>query len=491
MKKQSKKTSNKNIMKTVKMTTIVLAIVLISMIGFFGVYVQNRNQVTNKVKDYTYSMAINGARTIKLQLDTASTEIIKDKDGNVIEKATDEEIQKNGYVKEQVPNNAEEDKTVENYKKTKKIVENRLKYLGVQEYNISLNEAIGELTIEIPEDERTDTVVSNLVSTGKFEIIDTDTKEVLLDNNHIKSSDVLYSTTEKGTTVFLEIAFNKEGKAKLEEVSKTYVAVEEEKTENNTVVENVVTETQTNEVANETTETEVKATTKKITMKVNGQEIMTTSFDDPITNGKIQLSVGTATTDSSSLQDYITQAQNVAVSLDNGNMPLQYNIVKNEYILSDITEQDLINVEVAIGIAILVGIVILIATYKTNGLVAGFAYVGLAALYVLLIRYANVLMSIESIFAIGIILILNYILVDMLLKNIKNAGKLVNKSVLETYVKFFNRLVPVCIMTIAFCFMKWIPVSSFGMTLFWGIVVMVVYNATVTRELFRIKLENK
>lgn len=489
MKKQSKKVSNKNIMKTIKMTTMVLAIVLISMIGFFGIYTQNRNQVTNQVKDYTYSMSINGARTIKLQLNTSSTEVIKDKDGNIIEEATDEEIEQNGYVKEEVPNNAEEDKTVENYKKVKKVIEGRLKYLGIQEYNISLNEKNGELTVEVPEDEKTDTIVSNLVTTGKFEIIDTDTKEVLLDNSHIKSSDVLYSTTESGTTVFLEIAFNKEGKSKLKEISATYVEVEE--TEDNTIAENVVSETETNE----TTENESEETkTKQITMKINNQEIMTTSFDTPITNGKIQLSVGSATTDSSSLQDYISQAQNVAVALDNGNMPLQYNIVKNEYILSDITKQDLINVEISIAIALLVGIIILIVTYKTNGLIAGFTNIGLAAIYVLLIRYTNVIMSIESVFAIGIILVLNYIFVYILLKNMQNTDmseNLVDKLIKETSIKFFNRLVPVCIITIVFCFIKWIPVSSFGMTLFWGIVLVATYNATFTRKLFRIKFENK
>ena len=308
------------------------------MISFFGIYKQNKNRMSNTVKDYTYAMSIDGARIIKLQLDTATTEVIKDSEGNIVEEATDEEIEQNGYVKEEVPNNAQEDKTVENYKKVKKIIEKRLNYLGVQEYNISLNETTGELTIEIPENASTDTIVSNLVTIGKFEIIDTDTNEILLDNSNIKSSDVLYNTTETGTSVYLEIVFNKEGKNKLEEISKTYVETEEI-TENNTTVE-------TNEIveeANETTEETTNTVEKTITMKIDDEEIMTTSFDDPITTGSIQLSVGTATTDTATLQDYITQAQSVAVALDNGNMPLQYNIAKNEYILSDEYANKIIN----------------------------------------------------------------------------------------------------------------------------------------------------
>ena len=72
MKKQDKKTNNKNIMKTIKILTVILLIVLVSMIGFFGIYKQNKNQMSNIVKDYSYAMDINGARTIKMQ---SSTEI--------------------------------------------------------------------------------------------------------------------------------------------------------------------------------------------------------------------------------------------------------------------------------------------------------------------------------------------------------------------------------------------------------------------------------
>lgn len=502
MKEQSKKTDNKNIMKAIKIITIILFIVLITVISFFGIYKQNKNKVANTVKDYTYSMSINGARTIKLQLDTGKKEIIKDSEGKIIESATDEEIEKNGYVKEEVPNNAEEAKTLDNYKKVKNIIEKRLNYLGVQEYNISLNEETGELIVEIPENLGTDTVVSNLIKTGKFEIIDSETKEVLLDNSNIKSSDVLYNTTENGTGVYLDITFNKEGKAKLEEISKTYVKVEE-KEENNTVEDsNVIADTNVVEDGNVVSEDvntiteENAANEKKITMKIDDEEIMSTSFEDPITTGSIQLSVGTASTDSGTIEDYIKQAQSVAVALDNGNMPLKYTVGSNEYILSDIIENDLKIVAIIISIIVLVGIIILIAKYKTNGLIAGFSYIGLTALYLLLIRYANVMISIESICAILIILVLNYIFTQMLLNRIDEKSKekntkSVDKKVLETYVKFFNRLIPVCIITIAFCFVKWIPLSSFGMTLFWGIIIIAVYNAVVTRMLLKIKMEDK
>ena len=53
-------------MKTVKILTITLLVILISMISFVGIYQKNKNKMENKVKDYSYSMSLNGARTIKL-----------------------------------------------------------------------------------------------------------------------------------------------------------------------------------------------------------------------------------------------------------------------------------------------------------------------------------------------------------------------------------------------------------------------------------------
>ncbi len=490
MGKKNKKTNNKNIMKAVKISTIILLIILVSMIGFLGIYKQNKNQMTNVVKDYSYSMAINGARNIELVINTDTTEVIKDSEGNVIEDATDEEIEQNGYVTEEVAVNSDEIKTVENYNKTKEIIEKRLKKLGVEEYNISLNTKTGEIIVEIPEDDKTDTVVSNINTVGKFEITDSETGEVLLDNSNIKSSSVLYNTETNGTSVYLEIAFNKEGKEKLEEISKTYVHEEDETTSEDNIVEENATEEQDEDKATEET------AGKEITMKVDDNEIMTTHFEETITTGKIQLSVGSATTDTKTLQGYISQAQNMATVLDSGNLPIKYEIEKNQYILSNINEEQIRNIAVAIAVLVVIGIIVLIIKYKAKGLLAGISFIGLSAIYLLLVRYANVVISVESIFGIAIILILNFIFTFMLLDKIENNLKenkenVVNKATVETYKKFFIRIIPICIMVVAFCFIKWIPISSFGMISFWGLLMIAVYNVVITRYLLKVSVEDK
>ena len=39
-------------MKKVKIITIILAIILVSLISFVGIYMQTQNRMENKVKDY-------------------------------------------------------------------------------------------------------------------------------------------------------------------------------------------------------------------------------------------------------------------------------------------------------------------------------------------------------------------------------------------------------------------------------------------------------
>ena len=459
-------------MKTVKILTITLLVILISMISFVGIYQKNKNRMENKVKDYSYSMSLNGARTIKLKVNTESTD--------------------------DVPNNSEEVLTAENYKKSKEVIEKRLNKMNVEEYTTSVNETTGEITIQIPEqNSQTDTIIGNLNTVGKFEILDSETKEVLLNNDDIKSSEVLYNTTNSGTSVYLQIEFNKNGKDKLKNVSQTYVSVNN--TTNNTT-ENNVAENTTSETENETTNTttegssDTATTEKKITMKIDDQEIMSTSFDEPITTGKIQLSVGSATTDRTTLQNYVDQAQSVATTLDTGKLPVKYDLEKNQYILPKLTTQDLIKVEIAIAIIAVVGIIILIVKHKLNGLLAGIAYIGLSAVYILVVRYTNVTISIESIAGIIIVLILNYIFTTIFLNKIEELNKekaenVMKKATGETYKKFYLRIIPICIMAIAFSFIKWIPISSFGMITFWGIVIIAIYNAIITRYLLKANVE--
>ena len=177
-------------MKKIKILTIILAIILVIMIGFFGIYVQKQNRMENQVRDYSYAMDLKGVRSIRLELDKETSTVVKDAEGNEVSDAddlTDEELTQKGYTKEEVPNNTEEMKNINNYQLSKKIIEQRLKDTGVDNYIIRLDEENGDIIIELPENEQIGNTISLINSSGKFEIADSSTNQVLMENSDIRN----------------------------------------------------------------------------------------------------------------------------------------------------------------------------------------------------------------------------------------------------------------------------------------------------------------
>lgn len=473
-------------MKKLKMLTIVLVVILITMIAFGGIYIQKQNRMENIIKNYSYAMDLKGARNIRLKVNQKNKTVIKDSEGKEVESSedlTDDQIKEKGYTKEEIPYNSQESQKEENYKESKKIIEERLKSLKITDYNIKIDESTGDILLEIAENDNTDSIVSNIGTVGKFEIIDSETKEVLMDNNDIKLANVMYgssnsSTTSSnsGTTVYLNIEFTKDGAKKLEDISNKYVK----------------TETTQNTTESEDTDNS-ESTEKKITMKIDDEEIMSTSFDETLKTGKLQLSIGKATTDSKTLESYVTQASNMAVVLDSGKMPIKYEVDENQYILSDITSQELdIVVYILVGIVAILSIIFIIR-YKSYGAIGAVSYIGLISIFLILIRYANVAVSIQGILAIALVFILNYVFVNKLIGKVNKKElkeKTTNQKIKEVYKEFFVKIIPICIATIVFCFAGWDPISSFGMIMFWGIVLIAIYNYIITSTLLKIQ-DNK
>ena len=465
-------------MKKIKILTIVLAIILLSMIGFFGIYTQVQNRMENQVKDYSYAMDINGSRNIILSVSEDNNTIIKDGEGNEVEDAdslTDEEIAQNGYTKEEQPINSEESKNSDNYKKTKEIIQNRLNQLGIDNYIIRLDEESGNIILETTEDDKINDVLNVITTTGKLEILDHETNEVLFNNDDIKSAKVTSQQLEDGTTIYLQLNLNEEGIKKLEKI----------KNDENTNIE--TDNTTENTTQNETTgdeETSQNSTEKQAKATLDGQNINEFSFSDQTNIKILRIPIGDKSTNTTTLNNNANEASYIEFMVNTKNFPLTYEISGNQYILSEITsEQMQIALYIALGI-IAIGLIMLIAKHKSSGVLAAISYIGFMASFMLVIKYTNVTLSLEGFLGMAIVLILNYILVK----------KLLNKSYkIETYKEFFIKILPIIILSIVFCFVNWTPISSFAMVLFWGILLIAIYNIIVTSNLIKIKKgkENK
>lgn len=473
-------------MRKTKIITIILGIILISLIAFAGIYVKNQNRMENLIKDYEFGMNLDGARQVTLKVKEEEVTVIKDSEGNIIEEElTEEEIEERGYVTEVTTVSNEEKYSIEDYKKSKKTIESRLEELGVEEYLIRMDETNGTIIIEIPENSATDYIVSNIGQASKFEIIDSETEEVLMNNDDLKNVSVLYGRTSEDTndiTVFLNFEFTKEGKNKLENITNKYVVVEEKEDIDSESTEETEENTETEE-SEEETETE-----KTITMMIGATEVITTSFDAPITDGVLQLSMGSATSDEETLQENLKSATTITTLLNNGNLAVEYETSENKYILSNLQEKFYILMLSMLVIEVIL-VIVLIIKYKVLGLLCGISSIGALAIFSLVIRYINIQVNFETLLGVILILALNFILLARLLEKIRFTQE-IKKGIREVFIKFFVQIIPLCIIAIIFSFISWNPMYNLGLTMFWGLVVIAIYNLLITRTILLIK-ENK
>lgn len=482
--------------------TKILAILIICLISFVGIYVQKLNSMENVVKDYKKSKELEGYRQVILEISDA-TQVLSS-EGKVIGNTDDfdeSSITKNNYTKTETLVNKDESKTIDNYEKSKNIIEKRLSAFGVQDYNLSLDSETGRIYISLPEDDNTDTVISNLTQVGNFVIKDSETGVEYIKNEDLKKVSSVYNTTTDGTTVALQIELNKVGKEILKNLSSgDYATIKEtENKEENNATENsdsnsveaeasVTDKNNTIEAdANNTensdaTSTEENSETKqkKIVLAIDTNEMITTSFDEPMVDGVLQLTMGKASKDSKTVSDTLSSTSRMAVLLNEGTMPLTYKVSNNMYIQQSNNQSNvLLYTIIVLAIISLILVIYLIVKYKAQGLWATLGHVGFFALYLLLIRYTNVEVSIASLFAIFISLLLNFEINRELLKDEENANK--------KYMSFIMKVIPIYIISIIFSFTKLTVLNTFGMAMFWGITLSVIYNLTITRILIKTK----
>lgn len=439
-----------------KVTFVILLIILISLISLGGIFIQKAKFVENIIPDYKLGMDLTGSRLIELGVSTSKNKVIYDKEGKVVTEEGE------GTTTKEEPVNPEETLTKENYEKSKQVFEQRLKEMKVANYELRFDENTGKVFLRIPENVDTDTVAQYTAIKGVFEVTNEE-EQTLLNNSHIKKAQVVYGNSTTGTTVYLTIQFNKEGTEILKDITNTYI---------------------------KTTNEEGKEQTKTVNFKIDDTTLINTYFDKEIVDGKIQLSIGKASTSSNDISQYIKEASSIAVLLNTNSLPITYTIERNTYVMSDITQEMFLVPMIVLGVILTIGILFLMIRYGKNGFLTAISFVGYIAVLLLALRYFNVVITLEGMIGIIIAIILNYIFsvyLLHLLKNNKTEGQA--KNFKEAMLKALFILVPVTITVVIFCFAellpmaKWQPISSFGMTIFWGIFVSFLYHLVFTRTL--------
>ena len=241
--------------KKLNVVLIVLVIILISIISFVGIYHMEKNQMVSMLPNYILGTNISGYRKVTLELSDEEAQIDSETvtlgETDLTENVTgeNETSQEEG---ENVTNQslADENTTTnetsttpsvsaeekENYKKSAEIIKARLKSLEVEDYSISVDGSTGKIELTLPENDQTDTILSDIVQVGNFSISDTNTGEVLMTNKDIRSVTVEKSESYGYTVVVMNINFNTAGSRKFRNITKDYNenAVVEETSENTT-----------------------------------------------------------------------------------------------------------------------------------------------------------------------------------------------------------------------------------------------------------------
>ena len=432
------KQNNKALKLLGKISTIVI-ILLLSLISFVGIYVKDKNTMKNLIPEYKLGTDLHGARNILVKVDDSTTTKKYDSNGNLVENSSnkDENNENITEVKEKV--NPDELRTAENYETVKNIIEARLKYMNVEDYLLRFDESTGNISLEVPENSSTDYIAQYAITKGEFKIVDNDTSEVLLSNEDLKEAKVQYSTSTSGTTVYLTIEFNKDAVEKLKNISNTYIS---------------------------STDAEGKTTTKKIKMTLDGSTIISTYFQEEISTGIIQLSMGTSTNTSET----------------------------NRFVYSDITAETLKIVIIGLCIVALIMAICMVIKFKKNGLMGVIADIGFTAVLLLAVRYGNVEISLAGIFAIAVAVVIEYIITMLILNEYSKEceKEILIKNVKHLMGKIAICLIPVVVTAVTFALINWEEIASIGMILFWAIIIMIIYNTLMlVLKIFESNNENE
>ncbi len=454
-----------------KLLFYILIIVLISIIAFVGVYTSKTQFRDNALPKYSLSSEFTGKRITYLQVDDSTSDVIKDKDGNVVD-SIPEDANKDDYTTEKVPVNSEEVLNSDNYRKIKEILDNRLGQFGTEYYLVKVDDQTGDIVVELEENNSTDTLLQSAVQKGDFSIVDSETKEVLLDRSHIAKAAVVYGNNETGAVVvYLQITFDEEGKEKFAEITRNYVETEE---------------------TEDSEDSESEEDHKHVSIIFSGTTMLTTGFESEITNGELTLSMGTATSNSA-LYQYISNASIYSVLLNNPEFPITYKVTTSEYINSNINQNIIYFAIGAIAVICAIVVIYLIAKYKTNGLICSLGIVLEIAILLLLIRYTSTVISLGTLSALLVLVLLEAYCIIKILNKIKenNSYENVANVTIKTYLDMIDLIVVFLIIAIVFTFMKEVAIYSIGMTLFYGIISIAITNLIFVRGMLLAKYNTK
>ena len=458
-------------LKTIRLISVLLLMAFIIVIGFVGVYARTNGIWKNILPEYSLGMELAGYNELHFELETTeeTKDIYVDENGNYkgevikqkVESTTEgtenvetSVIEKNPETEYKIetrtiPKNDPSKINIENFEKTKKIIQKRLEKYNLYEYNIRQDSVTGKIVLEIPNDSEAELKASLVTTVGKLEFIDSETGVLLLDDSNLKSASTYVRTNENAEyEVYMQLDFDEAGKEILEKITNEYVKK--------------VDETGAN-------------VSKTVEVRLDGQRIIVTSFNEPISTGTIHVPMGDVTTDYDQYYQLAESVQEVVNLLNEDKLPLVYKITDEVGMQSIVTKNTMNVAIIAYVVIVLIISVYMIIKYKFEGLKQTIFNIAYMSALLILYRYINVIITFNSLIAIVALVVINYIFSIKLLNNLKeekNRKIALKESLKELYLG----IIPVVIIAIIFTFMSSVVINSVGVALFWGLIIQILFS---------------
>ncbi len=444
--------------KKLKITLMIFICILISLVGFVGIYSKNGNQYSNIIPDYKFASDLKGSTVLELEVDTSTNTVYYDAEGKKVETSEITDENKNQYTSKEEKVNEDENLTEENYENTLKILEERLKFLQADQYSLDLDKKTGKIVLTF-EDEYPDDVKSILPMEGKLELIDSKTADILLNYSDIKSAEATYASTENGYTIYLNLKLNENGLEKIKNIEGYKVS----------------------------TDDNGEVTTSNFSVRFDEEELEEVSYNDMVLTGKtLRIALASNITSSSTVNSKLNTATVVSKLTTMGKTPVVYKITAEEYIKTAIQAENIVAITITLEVVLAIIFVYLIIRFKLNGILAVIATLANTAIFTILIRLTNISISLNAFAGIVALIIMNTYLIINLLKAMKNEEKTVGENIKEAYLKTMDVLIIGLIIFAVFAFSKMTVISSMGLLLFWGWLVVVLGNLLLTVPMLKL-----
>lgn len=458
-------------LKIIRLIAVLLIIVFITVIGFVGVYARTNGIWENVLPEYNLGIELAGYSELHFELDTTedTKDIYVDENGNYkgdvikqqVETSSEEStsletsvVEKNPETEYKIenrtiPRNDSSKINIENFEKTKKIIQKRLENYNLYEYNIRQDSVTGKIILEVPTDSEVDLKASLVTTIGKLEFIDSETGVLLLEDSNLKNASPYAMTNENGEyEVYMQLDFDETGKQILEKITSEYVQKVDE----------------SGNVAAKTVE-----------VRLDGQTLIVTSFKEPVSSGTIHVPMGDTTTDYNEYYQLVESVQEVSNLLNEEKLPLVYKIT-DEVGMQSVVTKNLRNIAIiTYAVIALIISVYMIIKYKLEGLKQAIFNVGYLATLLIVIRYTNITITFNSLIALIALVVINYIFSIKFLNKFKEE-KNQKIALKEALKELYLAIIPVIIIAVIFTFMSAVVINSVGMTFFWGLIVQVLFS---------------